>query len=377
MLEPLFCFAISAKRYALFNLDGHKKAIIRKASAHGLGHFAAPYGDEEEARGDRDSGVRRWEEDVWKQIIYVALSERPDEVNYAFRREMQSPARSRYGATRPAVLNWFKRFNEGRSYAEQVKPFNFLLTFFTRRQEDIASEDPTHEFDPKLDEIRPVAPYEKDSGKALSRIFDRNSENMDPVPAKWLRTVAEVLRDYHRHPEYKFLGGSWNEEGVLQRRHVFVDTIEDIGKESDGWEEDEARTEDQVGVLTYPASSFDRERMIASIKLVGKRELMREAAIAMRTIDAVHAGLGVADRDFKRMAGAAERIASGRQKREKEQATAEEWLTTKRYEMGLAALANLLGVDAANLVKVIEGRRPPPKALLAKIVVLRSQGQGP
>jgi hypothetical protein len=62
--------------------------------------------------------------------------------------------------------------------------------------------------------------------------------------------------------EYKFLGGGWNEEGILRRRHVFVDTIEDIGKESDGWEEDDARTEDQDGVLVYPASSFDRGRMI-------------------------------------------------------------------------------------------------------------------
>ena len=109
-----------------------------------------------------------WEEDVWKQIISAALGDRPREVDYAFRREMLRPAHSRYGSTRPAVLNWFKRYNEGRPYAEQVKPFNFLLTFFTRRQEDIASEDLTHEFDPKLDEIRPVAPYEKDSEKGAS-----------------------------------------------------------------------------------------------------------------------------------------------------------------------------------------------------------------
>jgi hypothetical protein len=72
------------------------------------------------------------------------------------------------------VLNWFKRFNESRSYAEQVKPFNFLLTFFPRRQEDIAAEDPTHEFNSHLREIRPVAPFEKDSEKALKRIFDRS-----------------------------------------------------------------------------------------------------------------------------------------------------------------------------------------------------------
>jgi hypothetical protein len=104
-LEPLSCFAISAKRYALFNLDPHGKPVIRKASAHGLGHYAAPYGEEEEARDDRDSGVRLWEEDVWKRIITAALGDRPREVDYAFRREMLRPARSRYGATRPAVAD--------------------------------------------------------------------------------------------------------------------------------------------------------------------------------------------------------------------------------------------------------------------------------
>jgi hypothetical protein len=139
-VEPLYCFAISAKRYALFNQDGNGKPIIRKASAHGLGHFSAPYGHEEESRDERGSGVRLWEEDVWKQIISAALGDRPREVDYAFRSEMLRPAHSRYGSTRPAVLNWFKRYNEGRPYAEQVKPFNFLLTFFTRRQEDILSQ---------------------------------------------------------------------------------------------------------------------------------------------------------------------------------------------------------------------------------------------
>ena len=117
---------------------------------------------------------------MWKQIISAALSDKPREVDYAFRREMLRPARSRYGSTRPAVLNWFKRYNEGRAYAEQVKPFNFLLTFFTRRQEDVTTEDPTHEWDPKLEDMRPVAPYENDIDKALRRVFDRNSDSMEP-----------------------------------------------------------------------------------------------------------------------------------------------------------------------------------------------------
>ena len=365
--EPLFCFAISAKRYALFNLDPHGKPMIRKASAHGLGHYAAPYGDEEEARDEARSGVRSWEEDVWKQIVTAALSDKPREVDYAFRREMLRPVHSRYSATRPAVLDWFKRYNEGRPYAEQVKPFNFMLTFFARRQEDLTTADPTHEWVPKFEDMRPVAPYEKDIDKALRRVFDRSSDRLAAVPEKWLRTVADVLRDYHRQPEYKFLGGGWNEEGVLRRRHIFADTIEDIGKETNGWEEDDARTEDQDTVLIYPSSSLDRARLIELIKSVGKRELMRGAAIAMRTIDAAWVGQDIADDDLKRMADAAHRIASRRRKRNDEQAAAVAWLKAKRDEIGLTALAKQLDVEAANLGKVIEGRRCVPRTMLSKI----------
>ena len=363
-LEPLHCFAISAKRYALFNRDAEGKPIIRKASAHGLGHYAAPYGDEEETRDERDNGVRLWEEDVWKRIIAAALGDEPGTVDYAFRHEMKRPARSRYGATRPAVLDWFKRYNEGLTYAEQVKPFNFLLTFFPRRQEDLAAEDPMYEFDPKLDDMRPVAPFEKDSEKALKRIFDRNSETIAPVSKDLLRTVADVLRDYHRQPEYKFLGGGWNEEGVLRRRHVFVDTIEDIGKESDGWEEHDARTEDEAIVLTYPSSSFDRERMGELIKSVGKRELMREARLAMRTVNAVWDSRDVADEGLKRMADAAERIVNRLQKRKDERAAAVAWLKVKHEEIGLVALAKMLAVDSANLAKIIIGKRQVSKRII-------------
>jgi hypothetical protein len=39
---PLYCYAISAKRYALFNFDSQKRPILRKASAHGLGHLRPP-----------------------------------------------------------------------------------------------------------------------------------------------------------------------------------------------------------------------------------------------------------------------------------------------------------------------------------------------
>ena len=41
-LEPLYCYTISSKRYSLFNLDAKGRPILRKASAHGLGHLRSP-----------------------------------------------------------------------------------------------------------------------------------------------------------------------------------------------------------------------------------------------------------------------------------------------------------------------------------------------
>jgi hypothetical protein len=123
--------------------------------------------------------------------------------------------------------------------------------------------------------------------------------------------------------------------------------------------------------VTYPPSPLDRDQMIASIRLVGKRELMREAGIAMRTIDGAHQGQDVADEDLKRMADAAQQIVSRKQKREDGEAAALTWLLAKRAEMGLTDLSKMLGVDAANLGKVIVGNRRVSRSLQSEVALLR------
>ena len=70
-VEPLYCLAVSAKRYALFNKVKNGSPIIRKASGHGLGHLLAPY-DDPERRGRIDEiGVPGWQEDLWCEIIHL------------------------------------------------------------------------------------------------------------------------------------------------------------------------------------------------------------------------------------------------------------------------------------------------------------------
>ena len=106
--------------------------------------------------------------------------------------------------------------------------------------------------------------------------------------------------------------------------------------------------------------------MITAIRLVKKRELMREGGIAMRTIDAAWDGAEVADDDLKRMADAAERVAQRRRDSEKEVAAAVAWLKKMREEIGLTALAKMLSIDGPNLQKVIGGKRNPPGSIMQK-----------
>jgi len=79
-LEPIHCLAISAKRYVLFNRNSNGSLVIRKASAHGLGHLIAPYRDPDRAKRIGEIGVELWQEDLWRKIIEAYDRGKPDTV---------------------------------------------------------------------------------------------------------------------------------------------------------------------------------------------------------------------------------------------------------------------------------------------------------
>ena len=121
--EPLYCFPISAKRYALFNVDADRQPILRKASAHGLGHLIDPYG-ESDAPADlpapkaplSDIGVKRWQHDLWLKIIQAALNGAPDQVELDWHPALSNPAASRYTASSPQLLSWLDSCHSTLSY---------------------------------------------------------------------------------------------------------------------------------------------------------------------------------------------------------------------------------------------------------------------
>ena len=110
-------------------------------------------------------GVERWHYDLWYNIIRAALDGHPDQVALTYHEGLNRPAASRYGATTPALLNWFKLFNRNRAYGDQVKPFNFLNSFQARLQFQLSDADqlaiPRRGRPRKQSSIKPVAPSTK------------------------------------------------------------------------------------------------------------------------------------------------------------------------------------------------------------------------
>lgn len=254
-LEPLYAYAISAKRYALFNLDSDGTPILRKASAHGLGHLMPPYGEDDPAPGIpapiiplHEIGVKRWQYDLWFHIIAAELHGEPDRLCLGYHPTLKKPALSRYGATSPALLRWMKHYNDGKPYHQQVKPFGFLVSMTASSGLWAAPDcgalaDPSKRGRPfKSATPKPISPFERDSGKAAAQASDRVTG--EPVRAEQLKSYSECLGQYHLSSEDKFENAEFTNRGLIRRRHVIVHAVRLIGKEAN--KVGEAGSADQV-----------------------------------------------------------------------------------------------------------------------------------
>lgn len=241
---PLYCYAIAAKRYALFNLAGDGKPVIRKASAHGLGYLIAPYADDDGAPGfpaplpglkagkDR---LLRWQHDLWFAILSHELSGATGRVRFDYHSALTRPCLSRYGASSPAMLRWMDSHNEGLSYDDRLKPFGLLYGLHAKeRTLDFTGADALASSPSKP--IHPVAPFHPDRDKAVAQAFDRLTG--EPVSIERLKTYADALKNYPYRQESKFANGEAFQRGKTRPRHVIATEMHYIGKEADRWEEE-------------------------------------------------------------------------------------------------------------------------------------------
>jgi hypothetical protein len=180
-------------------------------------------------------GVHRWHHDFWFKIIQAAVDGHPDEVPLDWHPALSRPAAMRYTASSPQLLNWVARWNQGKPYEHQIRPFGFLLSFMSRKgmfgpsgATLIDKSGPGRP--PKADDLAPIAPYDREPALALSKVFDRVTGR--PVRPERLKTYAEALVQYHPSPEHKFANGDHVDRGRTERRQVVATDFLWIGKEA-------------------------------------------------------------------------------------------------------------------------------------------------
>jgi hypothetical protein len=364
-LEPLYVLAVSAKRYALFNLDEQGRPLLRKISAHGLGHLLPPYGEHQAPSAIPEPIVplgeleaERWQHDLWYRIVEAALGEAPEQVRLDDLLGFEKPAVSRYAATTPNLLRWFEWYNRGKPYGEQVNPFGFLLAY---QPNPLASG---------RTDLKPVSAFDRDLEKAVSTCFDRRSG--DPVPTEQLKSYHEALAQYHLHPDAKFHNGDYLNSGVTRRRHIRATAVEHIGKEANRWEEQFILGLDLDAQTEYGTAPGNRERILEILVQAGQKfsqhalataagvSLSEVSAVLLRKRSPTPAMLARLYRAIPRM----EREASEEAEHIREVLDA----VRKRCRLvGVREIARQAGVDGANLAKVLSGQRKPSQMMLTKL----------
>lgn len=212
-----WCYAISAKRYALYQrtADGIE---IQKYSQHGLGHLAGPY--------------RGWESDLWKSVITGK------KLKFG-----TLPTLSQWSVSTPSLYHTMRVWNHEQPYPEQVKPFNFVSAVYVRRE---------HRPPGSKDKFQLIRPFSTDNSVIMERIWTNKyqvgSEYRitnkfqlmdDAIPVV---TYADVAREYAIHPEPKSIDHEGNRAGIhtvgrLYRSHVVLAGLDYVGKESNKVEE--------------------------------------------------------------------------------------------------------------------------------------------
>jgi hypothetical protein len=263
--RQIHCLAISAKRYALSMLSKKgKPELLRKGknnkkdrwSRHGLGHLLNPT--------DPEASDRNWTAAVWNSIIRKAFGLKVKELPF-----VHLPAIGRTTVSSPFLMKSLGSLNAGKPYAEQVKPFNFLLTSHVRAFGHPLGVDP--------EKFHLISPYDSDSRKWLEKEWiDQHSGKRYRVTTKGdygtryaarAKTYGDVVTEYESHPEAKCADSQGNPcdrrtVGLLQRRHIKVDQIRSIGKESNSLENvEEGMAQSEQNVYTEYADPKRSEWM--------------------------------------------------------------------------------------------------------------------
>jgi hypothetical protein len=236
----LYGLALSSKRYALFEKRPGRRIRIRRRLEHGLALYRPPAPAPSKNPDDPYPHDIGWTAEVWRRDIRKALG-------WAVGRSpiwFQAPAIQQLSITSPSYLTALEEAHPPTTYADGPRPFSFMVAGqLAENAMPPAGVDRTR--------YRLIAPYSKDPDSwARLPWVDLYSRSPCSVTTHateggnlaQLRTMGEVIRDHHHHPEAKCLGPDGRvchgrTRGLLQPRPVVAASIQAIGKESHKVEE--------------------------------------------------------------------------------------------------------------------------------------------
>ncbi|MGA8534268.1 MAG: hypothetical protein WB615_09200 [Candidatus Tumulicola sp.] len=276
--RQVWCLAISAKRYALFLRDRRGEPALLRAgqnskedqcSEHGLGHLLNP--------SDPESDDRSWIAQAWLNMVRRSLHLPTKPLPFEKR-----VAVGRMTVSSPAVMKPLQALNTCKPYGEQIKPFNFILGCHVAKLGHPVGADTAR--------FHLIAPYELDprKWKAMEWI-DQYSGKRFGIAASGphgsrsvarVKSYGDVLREYEHHPEAKCTDSSGapcskQSRGLLSRRHVLIDGLDYIGKESNRFEEVAEQSADPATAYTEyvdPRRDEWATKILPKIKAMPLRE---------------------------------------------------------------------------------------------------------
>ena len=135
-----------------------------------------------------------WQEELWREIIRAANSDKPDETRFMEMPGFDVPAASQYAATTPELLRWFDGYNERQPSGRTGLPFRVSSCRCRRSRGSkwprIESSALSHELWRRR-EPRPAAPYFKRPSEAKDHAFDR--ERGGAIPGLLAKVTCAVV----------------------------------------------------------------------------------------------------------------------------------------------------------------------------------------
>jgi hypothetical protein len=279
--RQLYGYAISAKRYALYQRTKDRLSIV-DPKAHGLGYLFPPKSASEDEPD--------WTFEAWDWLLREALGLPRREPSW-----FDLPAMMRIVLSTPHVL---QRFDFS------TRPYNFLLCPLIDTVTGYpAGVDPKHftlitQFTKHREQWLEAECINVCDGKSYRLALSQSNKLDRVIP----QTFGYVLRLYPDHPESKSLAPDGtacvaSTRGLLQRASVTAVMSRYIGKETDRrWEQGEDLSLVSFTPVEYSPSG---KMAVADATLLTEmakhpmREMMRKTGLSQHTLEAIRRGQNV------------------------------------------------------------------------------------